>query len=344
MKERKILTVVVPIYNSELYLENCLSNLNKMIGDFKNSVEVLLINDGSTDNSLQYLKCKTKDLTEYKVIDKPHTGVSDTRNYGIKNATGKYITFLDSDDSYKKDFISHFLLEIKNEPDIVWNDVINIKNNYFLEIKNDDIRLSLMEMVLGITKQKIQEGIASKFYKLSFLKENELVFNSKVVISEDTLFILQALAKAQSIYLSNRQFYFILNEHSLNRFNPKTLEGELEYRNQVAIILRNYKESKIKRLIDDRTKINGFCTLIYRYFGPLIENKKMTVNQAAERLKEIAKDSQYINAFGNGKLDHTVTMRYKLFRILLSSEKYKLVLEIDVLIDKLKRTNWNIIE
>lgn len=50
MKERKILTVVVPIYNSELYLENCLSNLNKMIGDFKNSVEVLLINDGSTDN------------------------------------------------------------------------------------------------------------------------------------------------------------------------------------------------------------------------------------------------------------------------------------------------------
>lgn len=193
MKKRKILTVVVPIYNSEPYLENCLSNLNKMIGDLKNSVEVLLINDGSTDNSLQYLKCKTKDLAEYKIIDKPHTGVSDTRNYGIKNATGKYITFLDSDDSYKEDFISHFLLEIKNEPDIVWNDVINIKNNYFLEIENDDIRLSLMEMVLGITKQKIQEGIASKFYKLSFLKENELVFNSKVVISEDTLFILQSV-------------------------------------------------------------------------------------------------------------------------------------------------------
>ena len=340
MKKRKILTVVVPIYNSEPYLENCLSNLNKMIGDLKNSVEVLLINDGSTDNSLQYLKCKTKDLAEYKIIDKPHTGVSDTRNYGIKNATGKYITFLDSDDSYKEDFISHFLLEIKNEPDIVWNDVINIKNNYFLEIENDDIRLSLMEMVLGITKQKIQEGIASKFYKLSFLKENELVFNSKVVISEDTLFILQALDKARSIYLSNEQFYFILNEHSLNRFNPKTLEGELKYRNQVAIILRNYKESKIKRLIDDRTKINGFCTLIYRYFGPLIENKKMTVSQAAERLKEIAVMEDYLTAFHNSRVDDTLSRRYVIFRKLVMKERYKTALCISVCLDKIKHQHW----
>lgn len=339
MKERKILTVVVPIYNSELYLENCLSNLNKMIGDFKNSVEVLLINDGSTDNSLQYLKCKTKDLTEYKVIDKTHTGVSDTRNYGIKNATGKYITFLDSDDSYCENFIPVFISEVKKAPDIVWNDVINLVNDRFQRIDNEEISLLLMQMVLGISKAKIQEGIASKFYKTSFLRENNLHFNRNVVIAEDTLFILQALSKASSIYLSSRNFYNVLEEHSLNKFNSLTLKGEIEFQKQVRKLLEKYNGSSAKLLVENRTKINGFIILIYRYFGPLVELKKISIDECVQDLKYIAEKYQYITAF-DAKIKYTESIRYKLFIILLKRRHYKLAIKLDILLDRLKRTSW----
>lgn len=76
-----------------------------------------------------------------------------------------------------------------------------------------------MQMVLGLTAVHIQEGIASKFYRRKFLLEHGLLFDEEIVISEDTLFILEALNKAKSIYISDVEFYVILDEHTLSRFN-----------------------------------------------------------------------------------------------------------------------------
>ncbi len=311
-----------------------------MIGENAKNVEVLFINDGSTDTSLEQLEYEVKDKAQYKIINKAHTGVSDTRNYGISQAKGQYVTFLDSDDSYCENFIPAFLSEIKQAPDIVWNDVINLCKDHFQKIDSETVCLSLMEMVLGISKEKIQEGIASKFYKTSFLRENNLFFNSKVVISEDTLFILQALTKANSIFLSNKEFYFILEEHSLNRFNPNTLKGELEYRKQVQELLDAYKESDKKRIINDRTKINGFCTLIYRYFGPLIQQNKCSINEGAKELRRIAIVRHYIESFNNSQIDKTLSRRYIILRKILAKNKYRGALIIDILFDKLKRQTW----
>lgn len=337
-----ILTIVIPVYNSAGYLDRCLKNLNKMIDKNIKDVEVLFIDDGSTDLTMDYLKQNIKNKKQYKIISKKHTGVSDTRNLGIKKANGRYITFLDSDDKYCEKFIPNFLLQTKNNPDIVWNDVINLQKNHFKIIKSDEHRLALMKMVLGISKQKIQEGIASKFYRTDFLRKNNLLFNEKVVISEDTLFILQALSTANSIYLSNKKFYFILDEHSLNRFNPKTLEGELEFRTQISFLLKKYKQSEDKKLIDDRTKINGFCTLIYRYFGPLIANNRMSLNKCQNILRDIARRYEYSPAFRNKKLDQTYSKRYKLLRILLGMGLYKFALRVDLFLDRIKNTKWNI--
>lgn len=335
-----VLTIVIPVYNSAEYLDRCFSNLNKMIGENTESVEIIFINDGSTDTTLEKVKREAKNKSYYRVINKEHTGVSDTRNWGIRKARGKYITFLDSDDNYCKNFIPVFLSEIKSKPDIVWNDVINLSEDKLKKIDNKAVNLSLMQMVLGISKEKIQEGIASKFYKVSFLRNNSLFFNNKVVVSEDTLFILQALSKANSIFLSSKKFYSILEEHSLNRFNPNTLRGEIEFRKQVQILLDDYKESEAKKLINDRTKINGFCALIYRYFGPLIEYKKIAINQAAEKLEKIAVTQCYISSFNNSQIDKTLSLRYIILRKILAKGNYKGALIVDVLFDKLKRQSW----
>ncbi|ANU51434.1 glycosyltransferase family A protein [Limosilactobacillus reuteri] len=339
MRTKPVLTVVVPVYNSEKYLDRCFRNLNKMIGDNLENVEVLFINDGSTDATFDRLKYKTKNKPQYQVINKAHTGVSDTRNYGINLAKGQYITFLDSDDDYCKNFISTFLVQIENKPDIVWNDVINLTKDRFQNIDSDESQLTLMKMVLGISEEKIQEGIASKFYKTSFLKEKNLFFNSKVVIAEDTLFILQALSEADSIYLSNKRFYYVLEEHSLNKFNPLTLEGELEFQKQIRILLEKYNDSSEKKLVEARTKINGFIILIYRYFGPLVEKKRISINRCVRTLEHIDEEYQYCTAFST-KINYTKSVRYKLLIILLKKRKYKLAIKLDILLDKLKQIEW----
>lgn len=89
-------SIIVPVYNVEEYLAKCLDSLiNQTLQD----IEIIAVNDGSTDNSGELLKTyREKYSTKIKVLDKPNGGLSDARNYGIPHATGEYIAFLDSDD------------------------------------------------------------------------------------------------------------------------------------------------------------------------------------------------------------------------------------------------------
>lgn len=89
-----LLSIIVPIYNAEVYLERLIKSvLSQKIKNY----ELILINDGSKDNSLTIMN-KYSTYKNIKIIDKPNSGVSSTRNFGINIARGKYITFIDSDD------------------------------------------------------------------------------------------------------------------------------------------------------------------------------------------------------------------------------------------------------
>ena len=116
MKKNYNVSIIVPVYNAEEYLDDCIKSVINQTYGFSN-IELVLVNDGSKDNSLK--KCN-----EYKakydnivVIDKPNSGVSDTRNLGYKKSTGKYIMYLDSDDLINRDsikYLSKFLDENDN--------------------------------------------------------------------------------------------------------------------------------------------------------------------------------------------------------------------------------------
>ncbi|MGL6168669.1 MAG: glycosyltransferase, partial [Fusobacteriaceae bacterium] len=98
------LSIIVPIYNVEIYLRECLESLYKIKGIKK---EIILVNDGSKDNSYKIIeeyKEKYPDIT--KVINKTNGGLSSARNSGLKEATGEYISFIDSDD-----FVDHLMFE-----------------------------------------------------------------------------------------------------------------------------------------------------------------------------------------------------------------------------------------
>ena len=97
--EKDLISIIIPVYNVEKYLKECVDSVRKQT--YKN-LEIILIDDGSKDNSGKLCDELAKEDNRIKVIHKENGGLSDARNVGIENATGEYIQFIDSDDFVEK--------------------------------------------------------------------------------------------------------------------------------------------------------------------------------------------------------------------------------------------------
>lgn len=335
----KKITFIMPTYNSAEYLERTLESLGQMIGANSEIVEALFVDDGSTDQTLMLLeRTVAKDPMTYRLLKAKHGGVSKARNLGIKNAMGEYVTFIDSDDAYTANFIPVFLQQVATLPDLIWEDVRELDHSRLQRINTSTERLNLMSMVLGLTTPFIQEGIASKFYRREFLVENGLEFNEKIVVSEDTLFILEAIDKAKSIYLSDFNFYSILEEHSLSRFNEQVLGSEVAYERKVENLLSNYPIQKLK--ITLRIKLNGVYTLLRRYYGAKCLRGELSLRGATAGLKQMMRQQHYRESLKSGQYDRLFSKRYRVLRKLLKFRLYRLALVVDISLDKIKGSKW----
>ncbi len=200
IKQNNKISIIVPIYNTEQYLEQCIQSIIKQ--EYKN-IEIILVNDGSTDNSLNICN-KYKNIdNRIIVIDKKHTGVSDTRNTGIKKATGDYIGFVDSDDYIDKDMFKTLINGAeKYQCEISMCDLIETykvndetkknKVKYIIMDKKQALEQLLYDKNIGnyvtvkLFKRKLFENILfpvgrfyediSTTYKL-FEKANKIIYN-----------------------------------------------------------------------------------------------------------------------------------------------------------------------
>ena len=100
------ISVIVPVYNVEPYIDRCLQSI---LGQTYQNLEIVLVNDGSTDNSGAICERYARQDSRIRVYDKPYGGVSDARNYGVSHATGTYLTFVDSDDYIVPDYAEYLL-------------------------------------------------------------------------------------------------------------------------------------------------------------------------------------------------------------------------------------------
>lgn len=198
------LSFIVPVYNARLYLSRCLDSLlDQSINDF----EIICINDGSTDDSLDILREYEKKFPEIiKVLTQKNHGIGPTRNTALKIVSGKYTWFIDNDDCIQKDCLSP-LIKVFDETDA---DIINIKYLHgFYETNplNQDINGQF-------NYEKISQEFAmyfywdapwSKIYKTEFLKENGAAFSD--VFGEDTSITFDLYSKTTSIYSVDKYLY-----------------------------------------------------------------------------------------------------------------------------------------
>ncbi len=201
------ISIIVPVYNVEAYLKECLNSLLNQ--DFNGEYEIVCVNDGSTDNSLNIIKEYQKTNDKIVLVDQKNKGLSGARNTGFKNAKGKYIMFLDSDDYLKnKKVLSKLYIEVeKYALDFV---IADFEYDYEDKIKNyriqrtDKIKDKVMNgrefYDLGIKTKSIMSVVWNKLYRRDFLEKNNLYFYEGIIY-EDMEFTPRAY------YLANRVKY-----------------------------------------------------------------------------------------------------------------------------------------
>lgn len=189
MKNTDMVSVIVPLYNKAPWVERCIQSI---INQTYLNIEILIINDGSIDNSREVVAAI--DDSRIKIYDKPNGGVSSARNFGIEMANGKYIAFLDADDEWLNDHIENILLVSQQVPEAVLacdrcSEVYNneLNNKLVNKIKKTNILNYLQMLSIG----NFSVYICSILVKLSLLEEHNIRFQENMKMGEDINFLLQ---------------------------------------------------------------------------------------------------------------------------------------------------------
>lgn len=212
-------SVIVPVYNVEKYIKKC---LNSLVNQTLDEVEIVVVNDGSPDNSQKIIDEYTKKYKNIKSYVKENGGLSDARNYGIKRATGKYISFVDSDDYIRKDMLEKmYNYAIQKNFDVVVCDSINVysdgteiliksNNNY----SDDDVKNYIISPPMACTR----------LFKKSIFDKIEF---KKNIYYEDLEMTPKVVNLTKKIgFVSDGLYYYVQRDGSImkqNVFNDKLL-------------------------------------------------------------------------------------------------------------------------
>jgi len=206
-------SVIIPVYNAEKYLKDCIESLLRQTLP---ELEFIFVNDGSKDTSAQIIASYQATDSRITLINQPNQGVSVARNNGIAAAQGDYIGFVDADDTIDPDFFEmHTKASHDSSLDIVFSLFIREQDGYKIKselpfpknIELDDAYIH-STIIPYMISQDALNTCCTKIYKRSLLLNNSVRFPEKVALGEDGFFNFQAFTYAKSVVLLNYAGYF----------------------------------------------------------------------------------------------------------------------------------------
>lgn len=209
----ELISVIVPVYNVENYLEKCLLSI---VNQTYKNLEIICIDDGSPDNSIDILNKFAKKDNRVKVIRQKNKGLGATRNVGIRLAKGNYISFIDSDDWIENDMYENAMKIIKEKKvDII--DYSTFLNHSDVSYHLRDLsKISLKSKIKGneylkilIENNLLSVSACNKIFNLDLIKKNKIFFPEKR-LSEDFLFTLKCFFKSENIERVTKPTYHYL--------------------------------------------------------------------------------------------------------------------------------------
>ena len=285
--EKNKISVVIPVYNASKYLSKC---LDSVINQSYSNIEIILVNDGSTDNSGNICDEYANKDKRIKVVHKENGGVSSARNTGIDNTTGEYVTFIDSDDLVHPEYI-----RILADNLFLALPVCKIK--YF---KNDVSFIETKEITVGLNKDNFIELCnmnllntpCCKLFDIDIIRKNKIYFDNSLSLGEDLLFNLEYLKYIDKITVIDNELYYYRKDDDntlSSAYNPKMFEIQSllfdSYTNffsktivndEQRFIYDSYRFSIIKITLENEFK-NKNISFWNRYINSkkLLQNKKM---------------------------------------------------------------------
>ena len=313
MKE-ELITVVINVYNGEKYIKKCLDQVSKQT--YKN-IEILVINDGSTDNTLNIVK-KYKDKRK-RVITTDNLGLSLSRNVGLDNAKGEYVYFIDVDDLVTKDIIEYLYKLCKKNNALISTCKCKDTNKYELDTSSDKEKISILkkeEMLKKVLLTPNREvAFWNKLIHKSILKD--LRFKPRI-INDITLTYKLVLKTDKIVYSDNIKYYHYNNDESIS--NKKELDFGRNYDRYKASLERyEYINKLYPDMVENRVAMMQAIARLYR----------VKSNDIKEYLKEQGALELYKELYSKGmKCDIRSITKFKLWLFRVSPRLHNFIVNI----------------
>jgi len=258
MKADTLISVIIPIYNGEKYVAQCVENV--LCQTYKN-LEIIVVNDGSRDGSQ-----KIAEQYPVKVINQTNQGLSAARNAGTNTATGDYIHFFDVDDYINLDFYKNMIDALDHtNADIACSGMVNEVKPHRTLLFSERLFLKNIEDKMSVTHVGRYGYVWRYLFKKSFLEQNKLAFKVGILV-EDMPFSLSAVFYANSIVtVPNATYYYKKRENSI--MNTKDPERRKK-RHEGVLQARAFKKqfTKEHNFVIPKRKQESLITKIRKFF------------------------------------------------------------------------------
>lgn len=321
-----LISVIIPVYNVEKYLERC---VNSVLSQSYKNIEVILVDDGSPDNSGKMCDEFAEKDSRIKVIHTHNGGLSYARNVGIKISTGNYICFVDSDDWIEPHILenSHNRL-INDDLDVViwgfYKDFVDVQDstNSFIKINIGDYYCSKYkndnEILLNDNALALVGYAWNKLYKRDLIVSNNLQFLESVSLVEDMLFNSEVLSKSDKIaFIDDIGYHYVQrNRETLGaKFYPNYFDLKIKACDAVEKLLTVYNIEAVK--------ISN--VVMYRKFYGLVSSCRMVCLTKTLSSREKKSYMKKVCSSNNGKSvlkNIHVNGKNLLYKIILSTKQF----------------------
>ncbi len=281
-------SIIIPVYNAEKYIKRCIESiLNQEYMD----LEIIAINDGSLDSSLEILKSFHD--SRLKILSIENQGVSNARNMGLSYAKGKYVIFLDADDYLSPDCfevldniisteysIYAFCYQVTGVEEI---EVKRIQKYNVLKLSKETV----IDYLVHPNQKKISNSrfntVWAKVFERNILKQNDICFNNKLNVGEDSLFFLEAVLHSETVIFVNYcMYYYFTNNNSITHtYKENMYENECEWQkcfnDLIGTMNLKNKQELIEFCLFKGLLNNIYLNILYR--NQTWSNKRKAINK-----------------------------------------------------------------
>lgn len=243
-----LISVIIPLYNSERFIGKCIQSL---LNQTYNNCEIIVVDDASTDNSLKVVEGLAKQDARVKVFfGKKYSGVSAVRNFGLANASGEYVCFVDSDDYVSKYYLESLITSLKDTgADVSCVGVARVnesqKKNLDKAFNPNDYKVCTFNKVeameLLFTGRKIRMNIWNKIFKKEFFTgENKIKYNENIYHGEDVAFLYDVFSRVEKVSFVPMKYYAYTSRKG-SLVHSKMNDKKLTYLTAVQYATENCK-------------------------------------------------------------------------------------------------------